>query len=102
MASPPVRGPDAAEMHGASPATGTSPAQTSGDSEDVAVVTAPPAKKRRVWPVGEVGARVDILCVSAVTASGAHLADWGQGDKLYEFATGIFNEQTFRPFVVDG
>lgn len=45
---------------------------------------------------------MDSLCVSAVTASGAHLAEWGQGDKLYEKADGIFTEQPFRPFVVDG
>jgi len=68
----------------------------------VEVVEGPPVKKCRVWPVGKEGARVDALCVSAVTMSGAHLAEWGKGDKLYEKAASVFNEQPGRPFAVDG
>jgi len=68
----------------------------------VEVVEEPPVKKRRVWPVGKEGARIDALCVSAVTMPGAHLAKWGKGDKLYEKAASVFNEQPGRPFAVDG
>lgn len=45
---------------------------------------------------------MDTLCVSSVTASGAHLAKWGQGDKMNEKAAGVFNEQSRRAFEVDG
>jgi len=34
--------------------------------------------------------------------SGAHLAEWGKRDKLYEKAASVFNEQPGRPFAVDG
>lgn len=73
-----------------------------GASEDVQTVKAPPVKKRRVWPVGEEGTRVDALCVSAVTMSGAHLAEWGQGVKMYERVAAVFNKQPLTPFSVDG
>lgn len=89
-------------MAGGTPAAGASAAERSGDAGVVAVIVAPPAKKRLVWPVWEMDSRLDTLCVSAMTASGAHPADWGEGDKMYEKASDNFNEQPLRRFMVDG
>lgn len=69
---------------------------------DKDVYAAPPPKKRRVWPVGTEGSRVDLLCASAVTMAGAHLADWGKGEETYERAADLFNQQPVKPFHVDG
>lgn len=81
MASTPMHDPEAAETPGATHATGALPARPSDKSEDIAVILAP-SKERRVWPVRKVGAPVNTMGVSAVTAPGAHLAQWGLGDKL--------------------
>jgi len=63
---------------------------------------APPPKKRRVWPVGTEGIHVDLLCASAVTMAGAHLAEWGKGEETYERAADRFNQQPAKPLHVDG
>jgi len=42
---------------------------------------APPPKKRWVWHAGTERIRVDLLCASAVTMAGAHLAEWGKGEE---------------------
>jgi len=63
---------------------------------------APHPKKRRVWPVGKEGIRVDPLYASAVTMAGAHLAEWGKGEETFERAADLFNQQPAKPFHVDG
>ena len=59
--------------------------------------TAPPKKKARKWH----GVSADLLCVKAVTTAGAHLAEWGKGEKMYDKAASLFNEQPGRPFDTD-
>jgi len=63
---------------------------------------APPPKKRWVWHAGTERIRVDLLCASAVTMAGAHLAEWGKGEEPYERAADLFNQQPAKPFHVDG
>lgn len=82
MASPQVRGAEAAEFPGATPATRASPARPTDESGAVVVIAAPPQKTRHVWRVGKEGFRVDSLCMSAVTAPGARLPECRQGDFL--------------------
>jgi len=57
-----------------------------------------PRKKRRTWP----GADAELLCATAVPTVGAHLAEWGRGEQMYERAAEVFNEQPRRPFETDG
>ncbi|PXF45696.1 hypothetical protein BWQ96_04600 [Gracilariopsis chorda] len=53
------------------------------------------AKKRRVkWD----GARAGLLCARGVTSAGAHLAKWGEGDRMYTRAAELFNAQPSKPF----
>jgi len=79
-------GPPLSGGRGAPPPPAPSAAQPSSSPSDVEEVdkdgnAATPPKKRRVWPVGTEGIRVDLLCASAVTMPGAHLAEWGRGKK---------------------
>ncbi|OSX76235.1 hypothetical protein BU14_0202s0022 [Porphyra umbilicalis] len=62
--------------------------------EEEVVKVPTPSKKRRTWR----GAEAELMCAMAVTTVGAHLAAWGQGEKMYEWAAALFNEQPSRPF----
>ena len=59
--------------------------------------TDPPKKKARKWH----GVSADLLCVKSVTTAGAHLEEWGNGEKMYDKAASLFNEQPGRPFDTD-
>ncbi|OSX77511.1 hypothetical protein BU14_0146s0002 [Porphyra umbilicalis] len=104
-AAPP--GPPLSGGSGAPPPPAPSAARPRSCPSDVEEVdkdgnAAPPPKKRRVWPVGTEGIHVDLLCASAVTMAGAHLAEWGKGEETYERAADLFNQQPAKPFHVDG
>ena len=62
--------------------------------EEEVVQVPTPSKNRRTWR----GAEADLMCATAVTTVGAHLAAWGQGEKMYGRAAALFNEQPSRPF----
>jgi len=78
-------------------ASATSPSPVPLDEEEPEELPTP-RKKRRTWP----GADADLLCATAVTTVGAHLAEWGRREQMYERAAELFNEQPRRPFETDG
>jgi len=59
--------------------------------------TAPPNKKAQKWH----GVSAGLLGVKAVTTAGAHLAEWGNEEKMYDKAASLFNEQPGRPIDTD-
>ena len=78
-------------------ASATSPSPVPLDKEEPEELLTP-RKKRRTWP----GADTDLLCATAVTTIGAHLAEWGRGEQMYERAAKLFNEHPRSPFETDG
>jgi len=75
----------------------TSPSPFQLDEEEPEELSTP-RKKRRTWP----GPDADLLCATAVTTVGAHLAEWVRGEQMYKRAAQLFNEQPRRPFETDG